>query len=400
MSLNSHKPDSKGSSFIGAARAVLLATSMTVAGNIGCGWSGGNTTTTTTPPIDNTDITPAQFTLNPIVWALPDTYQNSNEFQVTGITAPAPISLTNWAEYSISGGAWTSTPGTVANLQYVKVRIKSSASYGATVSTTLSIGSASAPVTSVFSITTMNEPATVPFISPITLNAWATSFDTENPSITITGGEDLPTDTKTVDARLVESYFKADEALQPAYPTLTNPAWHTYNPASTTVGHTVDTLKWWGRRTGTVVVRMFAKSGTTICPPVSSEINATFTGPYLGITTTDNRPAGTPPNGYPTPKPEIMLTAVTGTATINIAFGNFTEMVWLPTVTISDSTFVSVTNRTQNQITLAAGTSTTQERMITINVSATVINPTDWLPKTISYAFNAYYDVPTWGFGW
>lgn len=37
MSLNSYKSDSKGGSLIGAARAVLLATSMTVAGNIGCG---------------------------------------------------------------------------------------------------------------------------------------------------------------------------------------------------------------------------------------------------------------------------------------------------------------------------------------------------------------------------
>lgn len=72
---------------------------------------------------------------------------------------------------------------------------------------------------------------------------------------------------------------------------------------------------------------MYAKSGTTICPPVSAEIIAQYVGPYLGITTSDNRPAGEPPFGYPSPKPEIMMTAVTGTATINIAFGNFTEMI-------------------------------------------------------------------------
>lgn len=53
---------------------------------------------------------------------------------------------------------------------------------------------------------------------------------------------DIPNDSKTVDARLVTSYFKADEALQPEFPTLTDNRWHTYNPASTTISHTVDTI--------------------------------------------------------------------------------------------------------------------------------------------------------------
>lgn len=74
----------------------------------------------------------------------------SNSISVTGIQAPAPISIMG-GEYSINGGPYTAAPGMVSLDQTVMVRVISSASYATTVTATLTIGG----VAGGFSVTTL-----------------------------------------------------------------------------------------------------------------------------------------------------------------------------------------------------------------------------------------------------
>jgi len=71
----------------------------------------------------------------------------SNPVTVSGINAPAPISVTG-GSYSINGGAFTSAAGTVTNGQGVRVQHVASASFSTATNTTLSIGGVSDTYTS------------------------------------------------------------------------------------------------------------------------------------------------------------------------------------------------------------------------------------------------------------
>ena len=66
---------------------------------------------------------------------------------ISGITAAAPISVVG-GEYSINGGAFTSSAGTVANGDSVRARHTSSASFSTSVDTTVTIGGVSDTFTS------------------------------------------------------------------------------------------------------------------------------------------------------------------------------------------------------------------------------------------------------------
>jgi hypothetical protein len=74
----------------------------------------------------------------------------SNAVTVAGINSPSSISITG-GEYSINGGAFTSTAGVVNNGDTVRVRQTSSASFNTTTDATLTIGG----VNDIFSVTTM-----------------------------------------------------------------------------------------------------------------------------------------------------------------------------------------------------------------------------------------------------
>ncbi len=73
----------------------------------------------------------------------------SNPLTITGITVPAPLSITGGA-YSIKGGAFTSQPGSVANGQSVRIRLTSSAQGATDATSTLTVGG----VTGEFRVTT------------------------------------------------------------------------------------------------------------------------------------------------------------------------------------------------------------------------------------------------------
>jgi hypothetical protein len=78
----------------------------------------------------------------------------SNAITVAGIDTASAISITG-GEYSVNGGAWTSSPGTVVNADTVEVRHTSSASYETATNTALTIGG----VSDTFTSTTGVEPA-------------------------------------------------------------------------------------------------------------------------------------------------------------------------------------------------------------------------------------------------
>ena len=78
----------------------------------------------------------------------------SNPITVTGITSPAAISVTNGAQYSINGGAFTSAPGTVQAGDQVSVQITAPSTYNTTVSAVLTIDG----VNATYSVTTGGQP--------------------------------------------------------------------------------------------------------------------------------------------------------------------------------------------------------------------------------------------------
>jgi hypothetical protein len=97
------------------------------------------------------DTAPDAFSIAPVNGAPLGILVGSGGIAVTGINAPAPISIAG-GEYSVSGGAFTSAAGTVAPFSTVRVRVASAASYGATTSATLTIGGVSAA----FDVTTQS----------------------------------------------------------------------------------------------------------------------------------------------------------------------------------------------------------------------------------------------------
>ena len=101
-------------------------------------------------PVTNTDITPDQFIFTDQVNVALSTVSTSNSITVSGIDAAAPISISG-GTYSINGGAYTNTSGTVSNGNTVTAQVISSGSYSTTANATLTIGG----VSDTFSVTTL-----------------------------------------------------------------------------------------------------------------------------------------------------------------------------------------------------------------------------------------------------
>jgi len=93
--------------------------------------------------------TPAAFSFTSQTGVAISTPITSSNATVSGINAPASISISAGGEYAISTdggtnwGSWTSVAGTIANTNKVKVHLTSSANEGVTSSTTLTIGGVS-----------------------------------------------------------------------------------------------------------------------------------------------------------------------------------------------------------------------------------------------------------------
>lgn len=98
------------------------------------------------------DTTPDAFSFAAQTGVERSTTMTSESITVSGINAATPISVSG-GQYSINGGAFTSTAGTVTNGQTVRVQHTSSDAYQTQVNTTLTIGG----VNGIFSSTTKAE---------------------------------------------------------------------------------------------------------------------------------------------------------------------------------------------------------------------------------------------------
>lgn len=93
------------------------------------------------------DTAPDAFSFAPVSGVVPGSMQTSGLITVTGINQPAPITISAGASYSINGGAFTSSAGSVASGQTVAVRFAASNAFSTASTATLTIGGVSAGFT-------------------------------------------------------------------------------------------------------------------------------------------------------------------------------------------------------------------------------------------------------------
>ena len=105
------------------------------------------------------DTTPNAFSFTDQTGVALSTVVTSNEITITGINVATPISVSN-GKYSLNGGAYTGTAGTVKSGDKVKVQQTSSASYSTKIDTVLTIGGISDTFSSTTRATPMNIPPT------------------------------------------------------------------------------------------------------------------------------------------------------------------------------------------------------------------------------------------------
>ena len=121
--------------------AVTFSTSITTTLTIG----GVSDTFTSTTEAE--DTTPAAFAFVDQIGVPKDTKVTSDPITVTGINAPAPISVLG-GEYSIGSGPFVESSGSVMNGDSVRVRHLSAQAFGTNTETQLTIGSVSDTFTS------------------------------------------------------------------------------------------------------------------------------------------------------------------------------------------------------------------------------------------------------------
>src|SRR5262249_15187714 len=97
------------------------------------------------------DTTPDPFSFLPVSQAPLGVQINSNAVTITGINAPAPVTIVGGLS-SVGGGAFTSAPGTVQAGQNIVVQVTSSQNNNTTQVATLNVGG----VTGQFSVTTLS----------------------------------------------------------------------------------------------------------------------------------------------------------------------------------------------------------------------------------------------------
>lgn len=105
-----------------------------------------------------TAAVPNAFTFVDITNATRSTAYISNAITVGNVGDFAVISVVSGGLYSINGGAYTSSPGTVVNGDSVMVRTTSSDAYSTAVSVTLTIGGRS----DTYTVTTLDNTGFTP----------------------------------------------------------------------------------------------------------------------------------------------------------------------------------------------------------------------------------------------
>ena len=120
---------------------------------------GGNSSGGNTP-----DTTPNAFSFIDQTGVARNSTIESNPITVSGINAPASISISSNGEFSINGGTYTNITGTVTNGDNLTVRQTSSPNFSETISSTLTIGG----ISDSFDVTTESDtqPPTVKLTFP------------------------------------------------------------------------------------------------------------------------------------------------------------------------------------------------------------------------------------------
>jgi lysophospholipase L1-like esterase len=160
-----------------ASNSTAVTTTLTIGGV-----SGVYTITT----VGSTDTVPDAFVFTPVTDAVKSTLTTSNSITVAGINAAATITVAN-GEYSIGGGSWVSTSGTVTNGQTVRVRRTSSASDGTAVTATVTIGGVSGIFTVTTAVAIVISPA--PYLITDDVRAWACTGTSDVLTFTLRAGE-------------------------------------------------------------------------------------------------------------------------------------------------------------------------------------------------------------------
>lgn len=124
---------------------------LTTAGNVFSWGYAAPTATQARLSTNGDDTTPSAFSFTDITGATISTVYTSAPITLAGLTAPTTISVAGTtALYSINGGAYVATAGTVQNGDVIRARVTSSGS-GATARTaTVTVGG----VSDVYSVTT------------------------------------------------------------------------------------------------------------------------------------------------------------------------------------------------------------------------------------------------------
>ena len=105
-----------------------------------------------------------QGSFTPVTGAAPSSTQTSSTISVTGTTMPVPISVSSGSTYSVNGGPFISTAGTVQPGDQVAVQTTAASTYNTTASAIVNIGG----VTSTFSVTTAAQPPQLAGFTPVT----------------------------------------------------------------------------------------------------------------------------------------------------------------------------------------------------------------------------------------
>ena len=107
---------------------------------VACGGGGGGSNP---PPVAIDDTTPNAFSFTATEGAEPNAVITSPTATISGINTATPISISG-GEYSIAGGAFTSTAGTISNGQTLTVRVTASDKTNTPKEATISVGGVSA----------------------------------------------------------------------------------------------------------------------------------------------------------------------------------------------------------------------------------------------------------------
>jgi virginiamycin B lyase len=150
----------------GTFRTVRLRTSVTISGSITqTNWVAESIGVVKTIVGDSTDLMtgtsiqrlrPDTFWFFPLRAVAPNTAQTSAPAVITGITAPAPVSVAG-GKYRIDDGAFTTAAGTVANGQSIILRLTASSSFATPTTAVVTVGGVSAA----FMVTTWPAPTDV-----------------------------------------------------------------------------------------------------------------------------------------------------------------------------------------------------------------------------------------------